>query len=119
MEKPTRLSDSDFPLEPAPEELPPNPARVITPTTEAATAAFHLMLMLVTRSCSGRRLRGGGASKSPTLLVFSALLPPFRDLDVGVSRLTRVQPPACGLTLVWTASGRSMDGGGAPRDGAG
>jgi len=43
MEKPTRLSDSDE-LSLAPAELPPHPARAMTPTADAATAAFHFAL---------------------------------------------------------------------------
>jgi hypothetical protein len=46
MEKPTRLSDSE-PEPLAPEELPPQPARAIAPATDAATATFHLMLVLM------------------------------------------------------------------------
>src|SRR3954454_647059 len=43
MEKPTRLSDSDELSLPR-SELPPHPARAMTPTADAATAAFHFAL---------------------------------------------------------------------------
>src|SRR3954454_13292311 len=44
IEKPTRLRVSEpDPL--APDEVPPQPARATTPATDAATAAFHFMLI--------------------------------------------------------------------------